>query len=305
MPATPSFIRIVEVGPRDGLQNESKILSPEIKIHLIDLLSNTGLQTIEAGAFVSPKWIPQMADTGQVLSAIKRKPGVAYPVLVPNAQGLSNALAAGARDIAVFTAASETFCSKNINCSIDQSFDRFAPVFETAKDQSLNVRGYVSCALGCPYEGNVSIASVVKVAKRLLEAGCSEISIGDTIGVGTPLHVRLLIQALQSEIPSEKLAVHFHDTYGQALANILVAIEQGISVVDSAVSGLGGCPYAKGSAGNVATEDVLYMIHGMGIETNVDLEAVAAAGNYICQKLGRKSQSRVVLAKYSDYKGLT
>lgn len=305
MPATPSFIRIVEVGPRDGLQNESKILSPEIKIHLIDLLSNTGLQTIEAGAFVSPKWIPQMADTGQVLSAIKSKPGVTYPVLVPNAQGLSNALTAGARDIAVFTAASETFCSKNINCSIDQSFDRFAPVFETAKDQSLNVRGYVSCALGCPYEGNVSIASVVSVAKRLLEAGCSEISIGDTIGVGTPLHVRLLIQALQSEIPSEKLAVHFHDTYGQALANILVAIEQGISVVDSAVSGLGGCPYAKGSAGNVATEDVLYMIHGMGIETNVDLEAVAAAGNYICQKLGRKSQSRVVLAKYSDYKGLT
>jgi hydroxymethylglutaryl-CoA lyase len=292
----PKSVRIVEVGPRDGLQNEKSTVSVEMRVSLINQLSETGLKTIEAGAFVSPKWVPQMADTDKVYAAINKKSGVSYPVLVPNAKGMENAVAAGVKEIAVFAAASESFSQKNINCSIDESLERFKPVIEEAKKHGIKVRGYVSCVLGCPYEGEIKPAAVVKVAKALYEMGCYEISLGDTIGTGTPVKTRAMLQAVKKEIPAAALAVHFHDTYGQALANILVALEEGIAVVDSAVSGLGGCPYAKGASGNVSTEDVLYMLNGMGIETGVDIKKLAAAGRFIAETLHRPTVSKVAQA---------
>ncbi|TAL27586.1 MAG: hydroxymethylglutaryl-CoA lyase [Alphaproteobacteria bacterium] len=289
----PKKVRIVEVGPRDGLQNEKSTVPVETKVALIDKLSASGLQSIEAGAFVSPKWVPQMADTDKVYAAIQKKSGVGYPVLVPNAMGMEAAVAAGVKEIAVFAAASESFSQKNINCSIAESIERFKPVMEEAKKHGIRVRGYVSCVLGCPYEGEIKPEAVVKVAKALHDAGCYEISLGDTIGTGTPEKTRKLLQAVMKEIPASALAVHFHDTYGQALANILVALEEGIAVIDSAAGGLGGCPYAKGATGNVATEDVLYMLHGMGIDTGVSLEKVAEAGRFIADALQRPLVSKV------------
>lgn len=292
-PTYPSKVRIVEVGPRDGLQNEKSVISFETKAELINRLSDAGLKTIEAGAFVSPKWVPQMADTDKVFAQIKKKQGVSYPVLVPNEKGMEAAIAAGVREIAVFAAASETFSQKNINCSITESFARFEPVMEMAKKHGIKVRGYVSCVLGCPYEGGIKPQAVLDVAKKLVEMGCYEISLGDTIGVGTPVKTRQLLQAIKQHIPAEKLAVHFHDTYGQALANILVALEEGITVIDSAVGGLGGCPYAKGASGNVATEDVLYMLNGMGIETGVDMQKIVDTALFLAEKLAKPAASKL------------
>ncbi|MGD1877489.1 MAG: hydroxymethylglutaryl-CoA lyase [Kiloniellaceae bacterium] len=294
--ALPKSVEIVEVGPRDGLQNEPQSLPAAVKAALIERLAEAGCRGIEAGAFVSPKWVPQMADTAAVLSALPRRPGVRYPVLVPNLQGLERALAAGVAEIAVFGAASETFTQRNINCSIAESLERFAPVCEQAIAAGLRVRGYVSCVLGCPYEGAVPVARVAEVAAALDTLGCAEISLGDTIGVGTPLQAQAMLQAVAERVPLERLAVHFHDTYGQALANILACLELGVATVDSAVAGLGGCPYAKGASGNVATEDVVYMLNGLGIETGIDLDRLAAAGAYICAELGRPPSSKVALA---------
>lgn len=289
----PRRIKVVEVGPRDGLQNEPETVSTAQKVELIDRLAEAGLTVIEAGSFVSPKWVPKMADTAAVLAGITRRPGVSYPVLVPNLKGLDAALAADACEVAVFAAASESFSKKNINCSIAESLARFAPVCEAAQSRGVSVRGYVSCVLGCPYEGEVESAAVAEVARRLLELGCYEISLGDTIGVGTPLQAQAMVDAVAQVVPRERLAVHFHDTYGQALANILACLERGIAVVDSSVAGLGGCPYAKGATGNVATEDVIYMLDGMGLESRIDLPAVVAAGRYISGVLGRPPASRV------------
>ncbi|MEE8189857.1 MAG: hydroxymethylglutaryl-CoA lyase [Kiloniellales bacterium] len=292
----PKHVKLVEVGPRDGLQNEAAIVPTAAKVALIDSLSESGLRVVEAGAFVSPKWVPQMAGTDQVMAGIKRKPGVGYPVLVPNMKGLEAALAAGAEEIAVFGAASETFSRKNINCSIAESLDRFAPVAEKARAQGLRVRGYVSCVLGCPYEGAIAPQAVAQVAARLLDLGCAEISLGDTIGVGTPGAARALVETVAERVPIGQLALHFHDTYGQALANILACLELGVATVDSAVAGLGGCPYAEGAAGNVASEDVLYMLNGLGIETGVDLDGLLAAGRMICAQLDRTPASKVARA---------
>jgi len=292
----PTRIRMVEVGPRDGLQNEPKTVPTATKIEFIDRLTAAGLPVIETGAFVSPKWVPQMADSAAVMAGLTRKSGVSYPVLVPNMQGYEAARAAKVEEIAVFGAASETFSRKNINCSIDESLDRFAPVCEAAKRDRVRVRGYVSCVLGCPYEGDISPAAVAHVAKRLLDLGCYEISLGDTIGVGTPAKASAMIEVVAKQVPREKLAVHFHDTYGQALANILAALETGIAAIDSSVAGLGGCPYAAGASGNVASEDVLYMLNGLGIRTGVDLEGLAEAGRFICVALGRQPASKVALA---------
>lgn len=289
----PERVRIVEVGPRDGLQNEKAVVPTATKVELVDRLSAAGLPAVEAGAFVSPKWVPQMADTADVLAAIARRPGVSYPVLVPNEKGLDAAIASGVEEIAVFGAASESFSRKNINCSIDESIERFRPVATRALERGMKVRGYVSCVLGCPYEGDVPAAKVAEVAERLLGIGCYEVSLGDTIGVGTPMRARALIGTVAERVPIARLAVHYHDTYGQALANILASVEEGVAVVDSSVAGLGGCPYAKGATGNVATEDVLYMLHGMGVETGVDLEAVAATGSWISRSLGRQNLSKV------------
>jgi len=289
----PKSVRIVEVGPRDGLQNEKAALSVETKTAFINMLSDSGLKNIEAGAFVSPKWVPQMADTDKVFAAINKKPGVSYPVLVPNEKGMESAVAAGVTEIAVFAAASESFSQKNIHTSIAGSLERFKPVIDEAKKRGIKVRGYVSCVLGCPYEGVMRPDEVVKVAKALYDMGCYEISLGDTIGTGTPVKTREMLQEVKKVVPVEALAVHFHDTYGQALANILVALEEGVSVIDSAAGGLGGCPYAKGATGNVATEDVLYMLHGMGIETGVDLDKVAAAGSFIAEAVQRPLVSKV------------
>jgi len=289
----PAQVRIVEVGPRDGLQNESASLSVETKIAFIDMLGDAGLQTIEAGAFVSPKWVPQMADSDKVFASLRRKPGVSYPALVPNEKGMAAALAAGVREVAVFAAASESFSQKNINCSIEESLARFAPVMEMARAADVRVRGYVSCVLGCPYEGAIAPASVARVARAMLDMGCYEISLGDTIGTGTPVKTRAMLRAVKDVVPAAQIAVHFHDTYGQALANILVALEERISVIDSAAGGLGGCPYAKGASGNVATEDVLYMLDGMRIATGVDLGKVAAAGRFIAAAVGKPLSSRV------------
>ncbi|UEM06735.1 hydroxymethylglutaryl-CoA lyase [Skermanella rosea] len=288
-----SQIKIVEVGPRDGLQNEKRIVPAAVKIELIDRLSEAGLPVVESGAFVSPKWVPQMADTAEVLAGIHRRAGVSYPVLVPNAKGLEAAIAAGVDEIAIFGAASESFSRQNINCSIDESFERFRPVVETALRHGIRVRGYVSCVLGCPYEGPIEPAVVADVSERMMKLGCYEVSLGDTVGVGTPGQARDLIDTVVQAVPIDRLAVHFHDTYGQALANILATLEAGIGVIDSSVAGLGGCPYAKGAAGNVATEDVLYMLNGLGIETDVDLDRVAATGVWISEQLGRPNASKV------------
>ncbi len=297
--ALPKRVRLVEVGPRDGLQNEAGLVPLEAKLALIEALAEAGLKAIEAGSFVSPKWVPQMADTAEVLARLKRAPGVSYPVLVPNMQGFEAAVAAGVEEIAVFGAASESFSRRNINCSIAESLDRFRPVAAAALARGMRLRGYVSCVLGCPYEGEIAPSAVASVASALAEMGCAEISLGDTIGVGTPLKAQAMLRAVAEAVPIDRLAVHFHDTWGQALANILACLELGVAVVDSAVAGLGGCPYAKGATGNVATEDVVYMLNGMGIETGVDLAKLAAAGRAISAALGRAPVSKVaqVLAK--------
>ncbi|GAB2506133.1 hydroxymethylglutaryl-CoA lyase [Pseudoxanthomonas sangjuensis] len=292
-----SFVRIVEVGPRDGLQNEKAIVPTAAKVELIDRLSRTGLRSIEATSFVSPKWIPQLADAAEVFAAIERRPGVAYPVLVPNERGYERARAVGAEEVAVFTAASEAFNRKNTNAGIDESIERFRPVLQRARADGVKVRGYVSTVLGCPYQGEVPVADVVRVARRLHELGCYEVSLGDTIGVGTPYKASAMLKAVASEVPMPALAVHFHDTYGQALANILACLEQGVRVVDAAVSGTGGCPYAKGASGNVASEDVVYMLHGMGMRTGVDLDRLGETGRWLAALLGRASGSKVAQAQ--------
>jgi hydroxymethylglutaryl-CoA lyase len=285
-------VRIVEVGPRDGLQNEKTQVRTEDKIALIDRLSATGLRTIEATSFVSPKWVPQLADAAQVFARIARRPGIAYPVLVPNAQGYERARAVGVEEIAVFTAASEAFNRRNINAGIDESIERFRPVLARAAADGVRVRGYVSTVLGCPYQGEVPLSDVVRVARALHELGCYEISLGDTIGVGTPAKARAMLRAVADEVPMPALAIHFHDTYGQALANILACLEEGVAVIDSAVSGAGGCPYAKGASGNVASEDVVYMLHGLGVETGVDLPLLAETGRWLAGLLGRETGSK-------------
>jgi len=289
-------VRLVEVGPRDGLQNEAHRVPTAVKIELIHRLARAGLKTIEATAFVSPKWVPQMADHAEVLGGIDRQPGVSYPVLVPNLKGFEAAVAAGASEVAVFTAASESFSEKNIHCSIAESFECFRPVFDAAKTTGIRVRGYVSCALGCPYEGVIAPVTVTEVARRLFDSGCYEISLGDTIGVGTPTQTLRLLEDVSHHVPIAQLAGHFHDTYGQALANIYAALTFGVRVFDASVSGLGGCPYAPGASGNVATEDLLYMLDGMGFETGVDLKALLGAGAFICAELGTPTRSRVARA---------
>ncbi|MBN8802417.1 MAG: hydroxymethylglutaryl-CoA lyase [Stenotrophomonas acidaminiphila] len=286
------FVRIVEVGPRDGLQNEKQQVATADKIALIDRLSATGLRTIEATSFVSPKWVPQLADAAEVMAGIARRPGIAYPVLVPNEQGYVRALAAGASEVAVFTAAAEQFNRTNTNAGIDESLQRFAPVLERARADGIAVRGYVSTVLGCPYQGEVPLADVVRVARALHAMGCHEISLGDTIGVGTPRKARAMLRAVAAEVPMAALAVHFHDTYGQALANIAACLEDGVRVVDSAVAGTGGCPYARGASGNVASEDVVYMLHGMGMDTGIDLPALADTGRWLAGVLGRGNGSK-------------
>jgi len=292
----PKKVRIVEVGPRDGLQNEAAVVPATVKIELIERLTAAGLPAIEATAFVSPKWVPQMADNAQVMAGIRKKPGVAYPVLVPNMQGFEAALAAGAKEIAVFGAASEAFSRKNINCSIAESLARFEPVARAARQHGLALRGYISCVAGCPYQGAVAPQAVAAVAAELERMGCYEISLGDTIGVGTPGKIQAMIAEVAKTVPLAKLAAHFHDTYGQALANLYAALELGIASVDSSVAGLGGCPYAKGASGNVATEDVVYMLDGLGIETGVDLDKVYEAGRFICRQLDREPSSKVAQA---------
>ncbi|WP_308447059.1 hydroxymethylglutaryl-CoA lyase [Chitinimonas prasina] len=292
----PKQVKIVEVGPRDGLQNEKSPVSTEVKLAFIDQLADAGLSVIEATAFVSPKWVPQMADHTEVMRGLKRRPGVRYPVLVPNMQGYEAARAAGADEIAVFAAASEAFSQKNINCSIAESLARFAPVVEAARRDGVAVRGYVSCVLGCPYQGEVPLADVVRVAKALYDMGCYEVSLGDTIGVGTPEKARQMIAAVSAAVPVAQLGAHFHDTWGQALANIYAVLEMGVATIDSSAAGLGGCPYAKGASGNVATEDVVYMLDGLGIQTGVDLEKLAAAGRFINGQLGKALASKAATA---------
>eukprot|EP01033_Poteriospumella_lacustris_P013387 gene13387-9586_t len=294
----PKRVRIVEVGLRDGLQNEPKPVPTEAKLELLRLLANSGLKTIEAGSFVSPKWVPQMGDTPKIFAELQKTaessyPGITFTALTPNLKGLESALELGVKEVAVFGAASEAFSQKNINCSIAESINRFQDVMTKARAHNVKVRGYVSCVLGCPYEGAVSPDKVLEVSQRLLDMGCYEISLGDTIGVGQAGSTKRLLDVVMKKIPRENLAVHFHDTYGQALSNILVALDHGIEVLDSSVSGLGGCPYAKGASGNVATEDVLYMLQGLGIQTGVDLNQVIKAGMYIDGVLSRSSQSKV------------
>lgn len=292
----PASVRIVEVGPRDGLQNEKQSIDTAIKVQLVEMLADAGLTTIETGSFVNPKWVPQMAGSEQVFADIERRPGVIYSALTPNLQGFERAHAAGATEVAVFTAASESFTRKNTNCSIDESLERAKVLMTAAAQHGLRVRGYVSCVVGCPYEGDISPLRVAEVAEQLLAMGCYEISLGDTIGVGTPASVTSMLEAVERKVPVEKTAVHLHDTYGQALANIYAALQLGVSVIDSSVAGLGGCPYAKGASGNVATEDVVYLLNGLGIQHGVDLDKLAAAGQFICASLGRDSGSKVALA---------
>lgn len=292
----PNRVKIVEVGPRDGLQNETQPVSTTVKLELIHRLADCGIPVIETTSFVSPKWVPQMADHREIASGIVKQNGVRYPALVPNMKGLESAVESGVDEIAVFAAASESFSRKNINCSIAESIERFVPVIETAKAHDIAVRGYVSCVLGCPYEGEITPAAVSDVAQELYQAGCYEISLGDTIGVGTPLRAQRLIETVGRRLPVASLAVHFHDTYGQALANLFAVLQLGISTIDSSVAGLGGCPYAPGAAGNVASEDVVYMLNGMGIDSGVDLAKLAATGQWICSQLKRAPSSRVALA---------
>ncbi len=294
------FVTIVEVGPRDGLQNEKQILHATTKIELINRLANCGVPVIEAGSFVSPKWVPQMADTESVLTGLTPLPGTRYPVLVPNLTGFERAIQSGAKEIAVFTAASESFTRRNINCSIDESITRLEAVAKQAKASGIRVRGYVSCVLGCPYEGEIEATAVAAVCDQLMQLGCDEISLGDTIGTGTPAVANTLVKTVSSVVPIKQLAVHFHDTYGQALANILACLDAGIRIVDSSVSGLGGCPYAKGASGNVASEDVVYMLHGLGFATGIDLEALANTGDWISKQLQRPNNSKAGLALSSS-----
>jgi hydroxymethylglutaryl-CoA lyase len=296
----PAVVRIVDVGPRDGLQNEKTAIATDVKVGLVDRLTDAGVPSIEAASFVSPKWVPQMADGAQVMARIRRKPGVHYPVLVPNMKGFEAALAAKVEEIAVFASASESFSQRNINTSIAQSLARFEPVMRAADQHGIRVRGYVSCTLGCPYEGEIAPEAAAAVTKALYDMGCYEVSVADTIGVGTPGKTKAMIEACAADVPITKLAGHYHDTYGQALANIHASLEMGMAAFDSSVAGLGGCPYAKGATGNVATEDVVYMLHGLGIETGIDLDRLIDAGEYICAALGRVTNSRVaraVLAK--------
>jgi hydroxymethylglutaryl-CoA lyase len=290
--AMPKRVKMVEVGPRDGLQNEPGSVAAAVKIGLIDRLTDAGLPVIEATSFVSPKWVPQMADAAQVMAGIRRKPGVSYPVLTPNMKGLEGAMAAGATEVAVFASATETFSRRNTNCSIAESFERFEPVCRTALASGIKVRGYISVVLGCPYEGDVRAQAVADVAQRLFDLGCYEISLGDTVGAGTPGRTRRLIDTVAQHIAVEKLGGHFHDTFGQALANILAALEMGVATFDSSIAGLGGCPYSPGATGNVATEDVLYMLDGMGIETGVKMDKLLVAAEFICDALGRPTGSR-------------
>ncbi len=290
------FVKIVEVGPRDGLQNESDAIAIATKIALIERLGACGFREVEAGAFVSPKWVPQMAGSADVLAGIKKKPDITYPVLVPNEKGYEAAREAGAERIAVFGAASESFSHKNINASIEESLARFRPVVEQAKTDGVSVRGYVSCVLGCPYEGDVALGNVVQVSQKLFDMGCDEISLGDTIGVGTPDKARTMLKAVAASIPMENLACHFHDTYGQALANLYACLEEGVRVVDASIAGLGGCPYAKGASGNVASEDVVYMLHGLGVDTGIDLERLIETAWWISNALGRLPNSKLAHA---------
>jgi hydroxymethylglutaryl-CoA lyase len=292
----PEQVKIVEVGPRDGLQNESVTVPAEVKVALVEKLADAGLSVIEAGAFVSPKWVPQMATSGEVFQQIEKRAGVSYPMLVPNLKGLELAHAVGVREIALFAAATETFSQKNTNCSIEQSIERFNAVIERAQDLGIKVRGYVSCVLGCPYEGEVSADTVLMITQKLFDRGCYEVSLGDTIGVGTAGQAQALVELLARHVPVQQLAAHFHDTYGQALANIHAVMQCGINVIDSSVAGLGGCPYAKGATGNVATEDVVYMLHGMGIKTGVDMDGLLDAGSFISEFLGREPVSRAATA---------
>ena len=292
----PSSVKIVEVGPRDGLQNEQQTIPLAAKLQLIEELACAGIKYIETGSFVSPKWVPQMADSLELFQQLTKQTDVIYSALTPNMQGLQAALVAKVDEVAIFAAASESFSMRNINCTIAESLLRFEPVIKHATAQGLKVRGYVSCILGCPYEGEISPEKVVQVAQQMLAMGCYEVSLGDTVGVGTPLKTAHLLNTLLQHIPVSKLAVHFHDTYGQALANILIALQHGISVIDSSVAGLGGCPYAKGAAGNVATEDVIYMLNGMGINTGIKLPDLVKAGEHIMRQLGRTSQSKVAQA---------
>ena len=289
----PKHVNIVEVGARDGLQNEKQDVPAAVKIELINRLSDAGFRNVESGSFVSPKWVPQMATSMEVMSGITRKTGVIYSVLTPNMKGFEGALAAKADEVVIFGAASEAFSQKNINCSIAESIERFRAVAEAAKANGMRVRAAVSCALGCPYQGEVSIESVVDCVKRFADLGCDDIGIADTIGVGTPAHASAVFEAAAKAFPLDQLSGHFHDTYGQACANVLACLELGVSTFDTSVAGLGGCPYAKGATGNVATEDVLYMLHGMGITTGINLDRVCEAGQFISQALGRAPHSRV------------
>lgn len=292
----PSHVRIVEVGPRDGLQNEKQLIDIDTKVALIDCLANAGFTHIEAGSFVNPKWVPQMADSAAVFKKINRRNNVSYAALTPNIKGFERAIEANATEVAIFASASESFSQKNINCSIAESLERFEPVMQAAKAQNIPVRGYVSCVAGCPYEGEVAIKKVADIASRLFKMGCYEISLGDTIGVGTPSLISSMINAVAAFIPIKNIAVHFHDTYGQAIANNYAALRLGVSVIDSSIAGLGGCPYAKGASGNVATEDVLYLLNGLNIDTGINLSAAIAAGNFISERLERENGSQVAKA---------
>jgi hydroxymethylglutaryl-CoA lyase len=292
----PTSVKIVEVGPRDGLQNEAQSVPLDVKIKLIEKLVDAGLPVVESGAFVSPKWVPQMATSGAVFAGVEKRAGVSYPMLVPNMKGLEAALDAGVEEISGFAAASETFSQKNTNCTIEESLERLRQVTEKAIAKNLKIRGYISCVLGCPYEDAVSIDTVAEIAKRLLDLGCYEISLGDTIGVGTPAKAQAMVERVKRVVPVKQLAAHFHDTYGQGLANLHAVLQSGVAVIDSSVAGLGGCPYAKGASGNVATEDVLYMLDGMDVETGIDMQKLLEAGQYINEFLGRASASRAALA---------
>ena len=303
--ALPLTARIVDVGPRDGLQNEKETVPTSVKIELIERLADAGLSSIEATSFVSPKWVPQMSDAAEVLQGIRRKEGVSYPVLTPNLKGFDSAIEAGAKEVAIFAAASEAFSQKNINCSVAESIKRFESVVSAAQAMEIRVRGYVSCVVGCPYEGDVAPHKVAEVARALMDLGCYEVSLGDTIGVGTPASVLKMLEAVARDVPVKRIGGHFHDTYGMAVANIHAALQFGINVFDSSVAGLGGCPYAKGASGNVATEDVVYLLNGLGIQTGIDLEKVVAAGEFISAKIGRKPASKVAQAMIARRKEAT